>query len=456
MKRVIGFLLVCLVLSGCGGVVVSTPAPEATSVEPVPEATPVPTPEYTGFALRLSDALEGRTVTAEAKVRDREWGTWEQFLYSEEPLSELLISMVEWHESEENEIVFEEREALFYLPELAAGEAIRLISEMPEVVPYLQIGYLTAAGDYEVVQLGYNYNDRDGGGILIPAEPQLRGDLYLGEHGDGSSQVSSVWASKDVIALLESGALEGYVPVGFTVFDGAVADVNGDGIGDAALALVSDGALSTWSYHGDLPVHILLGKVGGGYELVQKFESALFAPYRDRCSIKAGEGYIEFHYNFTNGAMVSEIAVLRFAYDELAEDWILSEYGYCFAYRPDYTAQSPDMIAASEHLRVSISACDVWEMLCDVRPELYEVQADFGYRYFAVNRTETGYEGVIYYYWEYNGERNTGITCTIAGDMPEGMALEVRPTEWADRFYIGNDRWTWNREPPSVFKNLDW
>ena len=459
LKRLIAFLLVGLMLSGCGAAK-PAPTPEPT-VETVatPEPTPAPTPTHVGSTLRLSDALEGRTVTAEAKVRDREWGTWEQFLYSEEPLSELLISMVEWHKSEDNEIVFQEREILLYLPELAAGEAIRLVSEMPEVVPYLQIGYLTAAGDYEVVQLGYNYNDRDGGGILIPTEPQVMGRLYLGEGEDGGAPTSYTWASEETIALLESGALADYVPMGLTVFDGAVADINCDGIEDVALVLMSDGNLPAQYYCSNLPMYILLGKAGGGYEIAQKFASGLFMPYRSDCRIEAGEGYIEFYYYLVGGAVPHHTAVFRFEYDG-AGDWILSEYGYTFTPHPNNMANMPDIISTPDYLRRPISTFSIWKVLENVQTwqdtAQGEMKVSVPYRdteetvTASVRPTDGGFEGVIFHHW-YD---SPSVICTIADDLPAGAELVVQVNQEAQTFTIGEDVWSWYEECETFFKNL--
>ena len=445
MKRGIAFLLVCLMLGGCGEVEAApTPTP-TVAVTVVPEVT------QSASALQVSDELGERSVVAELNA----WGEWELFLFSDEPLSELLISILMRYETVDKEIVIEERAAQLYLPELAAGEAIRMADEMPEELPHFQISYLTAAGKYEVVHLGDN--GRDGGGILIPAEPRLNGALYLGE-GRDDVHARNVYSGnmEGVMPLLESGALADDVPMGLTVYGGAVADINCDGIEDVALSLVSDGAINAYYISFLSPVHLLLGKADGGYEVAQKFESDLFVPGRGSSHIEAGEGYIELHYELVGGAFSNHTMVLRFSYDAAAEDWILSEFGYCFTYRPNYMIQVPDMIAAPEHLRVPISTHNVREAVEEVRPELYDVTAEFGNRFFAVNRTETGYEGVIYYYWEYNGETHTGITCTIAGELPADMELAVRPTEWADRFYIGNDRWTWNPQPASFYKNLPW
>ena len=460
MKRGIAFLLVCLMLGGCGEVEAApTPTP-TVAVTVVPEVT------QSASALQVSDESGGRSVVAELNA----WGEWELFLFSDEPLFDVLVSkggMGEWYDKD---FVFIDQECLGYLPELAVGEAIRLISTMPETTPYIQISYFTAAGDYEVVHLGYN--GRDGGGILVPAEPQVAGRLYLGEGEDGGAPTSYTWASEDVIALLNTGALVDYVPMGLTVFDGAVADINCDGIEDVALALMSDGNLPAEYRCDNLPMFLLLGKAGGGYEVAQKFASGLFMPYRSDCRVEAGEGYIEFHYSLAAGARPPHTALTRFAFDG-AGDWILSEYAYhfTFLYGSELADPVTELISAPEYAQVPISEFDLWEMPDSFRPEQHQVVKTMLVEdersanmtepseievTIAVNRSTAGYEGVVYRYYEFRSGSSYSIICTIKGELAAEEELSIVTDEGSGAFTIGNDRWTWNPQPASFYKNLPW
>ena len=471
MKRFC-ILFVLLLLAGCGAPTpTAAPTDAPTPVPPVapveteapkrtqePAVTPIPVPEIS--ALQVSDRLEGRSVAAEANAG----GEFEHYLYSDEPLYDVLVSEI-YMEPEGDELVFLETGSVLYLPVLPVGQAIRLIAAMPETIPFVQVSYCTDAGAYEVAQLCYN--GRDGGAMMVPAEPQLKGALYLGEEGDGGAPMSYIWASEDVIDLLESGALEGYIPTGFTVFDGAYADINGDGIGDVVLALVSDGSIVAGMYYADLPVHILLGQAGGGFKTAQRFESGLFMPYRSDCRVEAGEGYIEFHYSLVGGAMPHYTAVFRFGYDGAAKNWSLSEYGYCFTYLPDeaYTEQSPEMIAAPAYLQARISSFDMWETLDSFQPEQYEAvesmpvgvlysfESDEASIVVAVNRTATGYEGTVFRRYEFDDGVYDSIICTIKGGLAAGDALSITTDEESGMFIIGNSAWSWFPDYETFFKN---
>ena len=466
MKRFC-ILFVLLLLAGCGApkpaavpTDAPTPAPTAAPVEtpaPAPAPTPIPVPEIS--ALQVSDSPEGRSVAAEANAG----GEFEHYLYSDEPLYDVLVSEI-YLEPEGDELVFWETGSVLYLPVLPVGQVIRLIAAMPETIPFVQVSYCTDEGAYEVAQLCYN--GRDGGAIMVPAEPQLKGALYLGEDGDGGAPTHYIWASDEVIDLLESGALEGYIPTGFTVFDGAYADVNGDGIGDVVLALVSDGNVAAGMYYADLPVHILLGQAGSGFKTAQRFESGLFMPYRSDCRVEAGEGYIEFHYSLVGGAMPHYTAVFRFGYDGAAKNWSLSEYGYCFTYLPneEYTEQSPEMIAAPAYLQARISDFDMWETLEGFQPEQYEavesmpvwVLYSFGSDAsiaVAVNRTATGYEGVVFRRYEFDDGVYYSIICTIRGGLAAGESLSIATDEESGMFIIGNSAWSWHAEYETFYKN---
>ena len=257
---------------------------------------------------------------------------------------------------------------------------------------------------------------------------------------------------------MEAGTLKAYVPAGFTVLTGAVGDLNGDGVQDVALVLVSDGLLD-WPYSGALPMHILFGRKDGGYEVVHRFESAMVYPVRGVSWVEIEEGGLIFG---SQGAGYSVFLVTQtayFIYQAEHDMWMLDSFEEHLTNHPESREpQDETRITVPAYLQCSMMEFRRWTSMNEFRPEAFAqvtegtITPPEGSAFQAVigmNRTESGYEGMVYEYLGYEALEYS-FNSTIRGELPPESGMEI--TFRAEGFDIGGDIWRFDERSRAFYR----
>ena len=340
IKRCFALELIMLLLCSCSYQSPSDESSPAASMSsellnvlsPTPSSTPDqetsnPATDYTP-TVRASNTLgDGGAVIAEYEYRWSDKSDRCVFLMTDEHVSDMLISGVY-----ENEDGYIESEAFLYVPELTAGQAVNLFDAHSDH-DYWRVAYTNSRGTYEATLLVLTTDD----GIpkLIPTEPKLLGDLYDKEYYEYFNLFP-----EDFYEKMLAGAFDAYVPKGLCISTGSLGDVNGDGVEDALICLMTGGYRAA-AYSGIMPLLVLIGQPDGGYIVEKKNTRAFFTPYRSSSYPVAGNSYIDIIYDFVGGAACHHTQVYRFCYDSEISDWLLKGFSYQPTFALDYSDKVP-------------------------------------------------------------------------------------------------------------------
>ena len=378
--------------------------------------------------------------------------TRDVLIWTNEPITHMLITRT--YTDDVDDPPYMERYGLRYLPELSAGQAVRMkgYGYPDEYGETIRVAYTNGSGEYEAVLL--LYDEIKDAVEPLPTEPNL---LPKQDEVQDSEFLSTTSEFK---AKQRAGVFDAFIPHGFCIAHGSLGDVNGDGIGDALIELQTGGTTYDYGY-GPMPVFVLLGQQKGGYALSYIAPEALATPYRSSYYAEAGEGYIDIIFDEVDGAGSMPITITRFLYDSDAQDWLLNEFSYCEGYHytrddlhKDYRLPYEPVSPLASFEGLPLSEFQGWEpykmpdfKTFDALETLRNPAYDVYHRVFtiAVNENKAAglYEGYLYCYYENQGDslEDSHLIQTFRGELKTGERLRVVVDEEKLSFAVQGDEW---------------